>query len=170
MALESLFLRLETLPGCLCEAETQTVQMRPSQPKSEEVTNWQIFQKPPWNQEKSQLPGIKCALEPKIWVHMSQETTQMKRLGLPVEMAPWRSKSEMVANWRNFQKLTATPKMAKKISKCKKSNFSRPKILKLRILSPFNLYLNPVSTKVLNYFFGSWVPCLTGVGINKCPI
>ena len=51
MALESLFLRLETCPGSLCGAQIKTLQMRPSQTKSEVVTNWRIFQKPPWNQE-----------------------------------------------------------------------------------------------------------------------
>ena len=110
MALESLFLKLETCPGCLCGAETQTVQMRPSQPKLEVVTNWRIFQKPPRNQEKSQLFVRKSVLEPKLWVQMGLETTLNYRLDLPVDMAPWRSKSESVANWRIFQKMTATLK------------------------------------------------------------
>ena len=63
-----------------------------------------------------------------------------------------------------FSKTDSNSKNDQKISKCKKSNFSRPKILKLRILSPFNLYLNPMSTKVLNYFFNlgslAWQVCL----------
>ena len=42
-ALEGLFLRLETFPGSLCGAETKTLQMRPPKPKSEVVTNRQIF-------------------------------------------------------------------------------------------------------------------------------
>jgi len=54
---------------------------------------------------------------------MSQETTQNDRLDLPVKMAPWRSKSEMVTNWRNFQKLTATQKMTKKIQNAKNPIF-----------------------------------------------
>ena len=152
MALESLFLRLETLPGCLCKAETQTVQMRPSKPKSEEVTNWQIFQKPPRNHQKSPLFGIKLALEPNIWVHMSQETTQMKRLGLPVEMAPWRSKSEMVANWRIFQELSATSKLAKNHKKCKNPNFSRQIFFSFKIWAPQILFEVPIIARKLSLF------------------
>ena len=112
MALESSFLMLETCTGCLWIAETQTVQMRPSKSKSEVVTNWRIFQKPPRNEEKSQLPCRKMALEPKPCVHMTRETTQINRLGPGFDLAPCGSKSESVANWRIFQKLTTTPKTA----------------------------------------------------------
>ena len=108
-ALESLLLRLETFPRCLCGAETTPVHMRPSQPKSEVVTNWWNFQKPPQNQENMQLSCTKSVLTPKPCIRMARETTQMNRLDILVEMAPWKSKSEMVTNWQIFQKLTATP-------------------------------------------------------------
>ena len=88
MALESLFLRLETFPGCLCGAEIKTLQMRPSQPKSEVVTNRRIFQKPPCNQKIFQLPCTKMALEAKPWVRMSLETTQNDRQDLPKKCHP----------------------------------------------------------------------------------
>ena len=109
-ALESLFLKLETYPGCLWIAETQTVQMRPSRSKSEVVTNWRIFQKPPRNQEKSWLPCTKMALVAKPCLCMTWETTQKKRLGFGFDLPPWVSKSVSVANWRIFQKLTTSPK------------------------------------------------------------
>ena len=108
-ALESLFLKLETSPRSLCGPETKTLQMRPSQLKSEGVTNWRIFQKPPRNQKNLQLSCTKSALAAKPCVHMARETTQKNRLDIPVQMAPWRSKLEMVTNWRIFQKLTANP-------------------------------------------------------------
>ena len=111
MGLESLFLKLETCPGCLCGAEIKTLQMRPSQPKSEVVTNRQIFQKPPRNQKIFQLSGTKTALAAKPWVLMTRETTQINRLVSGFEMRPWRWKSEMVANWQIFQKPTLVPKI-----------------------------------------------------------
>ena len=86
--------------------------MRPSQLKSEGVTNWRIFQKPPRNQKNLQLSCTKSALAAKLCVHMTRETTQNDRLDVPVEMAPWKSKSEVVTNWPNFQKLIATPEKA----------------------------------------------------------
>ena len=116
-------MRLETFPRPLCEAETKTHQMRPSQPKLEVVTNRRIFQKPPWNQKIFQLPCTKMALEAKPWVRMSLETTQNGRQDLQKKMPPWKSKSEMVTNWRIFQKLTTTPKMAKKKFKMQKIKF-----------------------------------------------
>ena len=142
MALESLFLRLETCPGPLCKAEIKTVQMRPSQPRSEVVTNWRIFQKPPRNQEKSHLPCTKIALVAKPWVHMTQETTQINPLVSSFDLPPWSWKSEPVTNWRIYQKLTAAPKMTKKISKCKKSNFSRQNFFLLTFSCPIFLILS----------------------------
>ena len=136
MALESLFLRLETFPGPLCGAETKTLQMRTSKPKLEVVTNRQIFQKPLWNQKIFQFPCIKMALAAKPWVRMTLETTQNDHQDLPPKMPPWKSKSEMVTNWRIFQKLTTTPKMAKKNSKCKKSNFSQQIFFSFNIWAP----------------------------------
>ena len=123
MALESLFLRLETCPGSLCGAEIKTLQMRPSQPKSEVVTNRRIFQKPPWNQKIFQFHCTKMALAAKPWVQMTLETTQNDHRDLPKKMPPWKSKSEMVTNWWIFQKLTTTPKMAKKIQNARNQIF-----------------------------------------------
>ena len=51
-------------------------------------------------------------LAAKPWVHMTQETTQINRLVSGFDLAPWDSKSEMVTNWRIFQKLMATPEKA----------------------------------------------------------
>ena len=103
-ALESLFLRLETCPGSLCGAETKTLQMRPSQPKSEVVTNRQIFKKPLRNQKIFQLLCTKMALAAKPWVQMTWETTQIKPLVSSFHLPPWSSKSEVVTNRRIFKK------------------------------------------------------------------
>ena len=112
MALESSFLMLETYPGCLCGTEIKMLQMRPSQSKSEVVTNRRLFQKPPRNQKIFQLPCTKMALAAKPCIRMTRETTQINRLVSSFHLAPWSWKSDMVTNWRNFQKLMATPKTA----------------------------------------------------------
>ena len=52
------------------------------------------------------------ALAAKPWVCMTRETTQINRLVSGFDLAPWESKSDMVTNWRNFQKLMATPEKA----------------------------------------------------------
>ena len=104
MTLASLILRLETCPGSLCGAEIKTLQMRPSQSKSEVVTNRQLFQKPPRNKENHPLSCRKRAPAAKPCVHMTWETTQIIPLVSSFDLPPWSSKSEVVTNWRLFQK------------------------------------------------------------------
>ena len=74
---------------------------------------------------------------------MTRETPQNDRPYIPVEMAPWRSKSENVAKYPIFQKLTVTPKIAQK---SKIGHFSQ---------SPGTpIYLTPVSGPVYTIFLG----------------
>ena len=55
------------------------------------------------------------ALAPKPCIRMTWETTQINRLVSGFDLAPWKSKSEMVTNRRIFQKLTMTPKQAQNL-------------------------------------------------------
>ena len=90
------FLRLGDCPESLCGAETKMLQMRPSQCRTEVVTDWWIFQNPPRNQENPLLSCRKTALAAKPCVHMTGETTPMIPLVSSFDLPPLASKSEPV--------------------------------------------------------------------------
>ena len=68
MALESLFLKLETFPAPLWNPETHTQLLRPSQSQLEVVIYSRNFQKTTPEPEKSDFFCTKSGLEPKLLV------------------------------------------------------------------------------------------------------